>query len=159
MTFGKTLLVALAAGTLLVGCSSNDAPTTEADSVTVREAWVKAADDGMTSAFAEIQNTGEGQVRVVSAQSPSSPLVELHEIVSSADGSMVMKPKDGGFVVAGGDTKVLQAGGDHIMLMGVSAPLDPGSDTEFTLTFEDGSTSTFTAQVREFAGAQENYGG
>lgn len=159
MKLGKTLLVAFAAGTLLVGCSSNDQPTPEADSVVVREAWVKAVDEGMTSAFAEIQNTGEGQVRVVSAQSPSSPMVELHEIVSSADGSMVMQPKDGGFAVAGSDTKVLQAGGDHLMLMGVTSPLTPGSDTEFTLTFEDGSTSMFTAQVREFAGAQENYGG
>lgn len=159
MTFGKTLLVALAAGTLLVGCSSNETPTPEADSVTVREAWVKAVDNGMTSAFGEIQNTGDEQVRVVSAQSPSSPMLELHEVVSAADGAKAMQPKDGGFTVAANETKVLQAGSDHIMLMGVASPLPPGSDTEITLTFEDGSTSTFTAQVREFAGAQENYGG
>lgn len=54
---------------------------------------------------------------------------------------------------------MLQAGGDHIMLMDVTSPLTPGADTDITLTFEDGSSSTFTAQVREFAGAQENYGG
>lgn len=154
----KKLLVALASFALLAGCSS-ETPATEADSVTIREGWIKAVDSGMTSAFAEIQNTGTDQVRVVSATTAASPQMELHEIVASADGSMVMKPKEGGFAVAAEDTKILQAGGDHIMLMNVVSPMTPGSDADITLTFEDGSQSTFTAQVREFAGAQENYGG
>lgn len=154
----KKLLVALASFALLAGCSS-DIPATESDSVTIREAWIKSADTGMTSAFAEIQNTGDTQVRVVSAQSPASSMMELHEVVASADGTMVMKPKEGGFAVGAQETKVLQAGGDHIMLMDVTSPLTPGADTDITLTFEDGSSSTFIAQVREFAGAQENYGG
>ncbi|WP_037164195.1 copper chaperone PCu(A)C [Rhodococcoides fascians] len=154
----KKLLVALASFTLLAGCSS-ETPATESNSVTIREAWIKSVDTGMTSAFAEIQNTGDTQVRVVSAQSPASSMMELHEVVASADGTMVMKPKEGGFAVGAQETKVLQAGGDHIMLMDVTSPLTPGADTDITLTFEDGSSSTFTAQVREFAGAQENYGG
>lgn len=153
-TFG-TAVLALA---LLAGCSAEE-PRAEADSVTVREAWIKSADSGMTSAFAEIQNTGGDQVRVVAASSPAASMMELHEIVASSDGAMVMKPKEGGFAVGGDETKVLQAGGDHLMLMDVTAPLSPGTDTDITLTFEDGSSSTFTAQVREFAGAQENYGG
>jgi periplasmic copper chaperone A len=143
---------------LLAGCSA-ETPSTESDSVTVREAWIKSVDAGMTSAFAEIQNTGTEQIRIVSAQTSASPMMELHEIVSSADGSMVMKPKEGGFAVAAEETKVLQAGGDHLMLMDVTSPLTPGSDADIMLTFEDGSTTSFTAQVREFAGAQENYGG
>lgn len=156
--FRTTTVLALSISALVAGCSSEQ-PRTESDSVTVREAWIKAADTGMTSAFAEIQNAGENQVRVVAAATPSSSMMELHEIVSSPDGSMVMKPKEGGFAVAADETKVLQAGGDHLMLMDVTSPLTPGSDTDITLTFEDGSSSTFTAQVREFAGAQENYGG
>ncbi|SNS72016.1 copper chaperone PCu(A)C [Rhodococcoides kyotonense] len=158
MNLYRTLFAAVAVALLASGCATEE-PGTEADSVTVREAWIKAADSGMTSAFAEIQNTGDDQVRVVAASTDSSSMMELHEVVSSADGSMVMKPKEGGFAVAGSDTKVLQAGGDHLMLMDVTSPLTPGVDTDITLTFEDGSTSTFTAQVRDFAGAQENYGG
>nr|WP_296763600.1 copper chaperone PCu(A)C [Rhodococcus sp. (in: high G+C Gram-positive bacteria)] len=154
----KTFAALVFATLFLAGCSA-ETPKTEADSVTVREAWIKSVDTGMTSAFAEIQNTGTEQIRVVSAQTSASPMMELHEIVASADGSMVMKPKEGGFAVAGEETKVLQAGGDHLMLMDVSSPLTPGSDADITLTLEDGSTTSFTAQVREFAGAQENYGG
>lgn len=158
MKIVTAMLIALSSLALVAGCST-ETPSAEADSVTVREAWVKATDTGMTSAFAEIQNTGESQVRVVSAASPASSMMELHEVVSAADGSMVMKPKEGGFTVAAEQTKILQAGGDHFMLMDVMSPLTPGNDTDITLTFEDGSSSTFTAQVREFAGAEENYGG
>jgi periplasmic copper chaperone A len=158
MNMYRTAFVTLAGALLVAGCSSEE-PGTEADSVTVREAWIKAADTGMTSAFAEIQNTGDDQVRVVAASTDNSTMMELHEVVASADGSMVMKPKDGGFAVPADDTKVLQAGGDHLMLMDVTSPLTPGTDADITLTFEDGSSTTFTAQVRDFAGAQENYGG
>lgn len=154
----KILGTAILALAILAGCSTEE-PRTEADSVTVREAWIKSVDSGMTSAFAEIQNTGEEQIRVVAASTPASSMMELHEIVASSDGAMVMKPKEGGFAVGGDETKILQAGGDHLMLMDVTTPLSPGTDTDITLTFEDGSSSTFTAQVREFAGAQENYGG
>ena len=43
------------------------------------------------------------------------------------------------------------------MLLGILEPITPGSDVTFTLEFEDGSTKDFTAQVRDFAGAQEEY--
>ncbi|WP_415975690.1 copper chaperone PCu(A)C [Rhodococcus sp. 077-4] len=156
----STLTAAVSATALILsGCSSNEPATTapESDSLVVREQWVKAADSGMTAAFAELQNTGDSDVHVVGASSPSSSRMELHEMATGADGAMVMRPKDGGFVIPAGGTHVLAAGGDHLMLMDVTSPLTPGSDAEFTLEFEDASTTTFTAQVRDFSGAQENY--
>ncbi|CCQ17958.1 putative uncharacterized protein [Rhodococcus sp. AW25M09] len=159
----STLLAALSVtGLIFTGCSSNDSGSTEtaareSDSVVVREQWVKAADSGMTAAFAELQNTGDSEVHVVGASSPASNRMELHEIATGADGAMVMRPKEGGFVIPAGGTHVLAAGGDHLMLMDVTAPLTPGAEAEFTLEFEDASTTTFTAQVRDFSGAQENY--
>ncbi|WP_206492138.1 copper chaperone PCu(A)C [Rhodococcus sp. KRD162] len=148
-------------GLILTGCSNSDGSTEtaakESDSVVVREQWVKAADSGMTAAFAELQNTGDTDVHVVGASSPASSRMELHEMATGADGAMVMRPKEGGFVIPAGGTHVLAAGGDHLMLMDVTSPLTPGADAEFTLEFEDASTTTFTAQVRDFSGAQENY--
>jgi copper(I)-binding protein len=156
----STLLAALSVtGLILTGCSSNEpaAAAKESDSVVVREQWVKAADSGMTAAFAELQNTGDSDVHVVGASSPASSTMELHEMATGADGAMVMRPKEGGFVIPAGGTHVLAAGGDHLMLMDVTSPLTPGADAEFTLEFEDASSTTFTAQVRDFSGAQENY--
>lgn len=156
----STLVTALSVtGLMLTGCSSTQpaAAAKESDSVVVREQWVKAADSGMTAAFAELQNTGDADVHVVGASSPASSRTELHEMATGDDGAMVMRPKEGGFVVPAGGTHVLAAGGDHLMLMDVTSPLTPGADAEFTLKFEDASTATFTAQVRDFSGAQENY--
>ncbi len=150
---------AIVAAALLSGCSSSEpaAPTTQADSLAVQEQWVKAADSGMTAAFAELRNTGDSDVHVVGATSPATDYAELHEMATGADGAMVMRPKAGGFVIAPGETHLLAAGGDHLMLMDLTSPLTPGQDTDITLQFEDGSSTTFTAQVRDFAGAQENY--
>ena len=156
----STLLAALSVtGLILTGCSGNEptAAPKESDSVVVREQWVKAADSGMTAAFAEVQNTGDTDVHVVGASSPASTRMELHEMATGADGAMVMRPKEGGFVIPAGGTHVLAAGGDHLMLMDLTSPLTPGTDATFTLEFEDASTATFTAQVRDFSGAQENY--
>lgn len=79
----KSLVNVILAALVLAGCSA-DTPKSEADFVTVREAWIKSADSGMTSAFAEIQNTGSEQVRVVAAQSSASAMMALHEIVSAS---------------------------------------------------------------------------
>lgn len=140
-------------------CSTDNAESSgrQADSVVVHEQWVKAADSGMTAAFAEFRNSADTEVRVVAASSPAAGWSELHEIAPGDAGAAVMRPKAGGFVIPAGGTYTLAAGGDHLMLMDLLAPLTPGAETEITLEFEDRSTKTFTAQVRDFAGAQENY--
>lgn len=160
MKFRTAALAACLTSLALAGCSSTDQPETPAvqsDSVVVREQWVKSTDSGMTAAFAELQNTGDTDVRVVGASSPVSSFMELHEMASGADGSMVMRPKDGGFVIPAGGTHILSPGGDHLMLMDVTTPLTPGADAEVTVEFEDSSSVTFTGQVRDFSGAQEDY--
>ncbi|MFE7799358.1 copper chaperone PCu(A)C [Nocardia sp. NPDC057440] len=145
---------------LLVGCSSDDkdaAPTKAADSITVTDQWIKAADSGMSAAFGDLNNSGTTSVTVVSATSPASERVELHEVVAAADGTKKMQPKKGGFVIPARGSVALRPGGDHIMFMGLKAALRTGSETPVTLTFDDGTTTTFTARVRDFPGNQENY--
>jgi len=155
-----------AAATLMTaavaGCSPrNEAPSTDgqkqaAATVTVSHQWVKAADTGMTALFGTLHNSGGTDVTVVSASSPAAGSVELHEVVGQP-GSTTMRPKQGGFTVPASGSHVLAPGGDHIMLMDLKKPLQVADDVEVTLSFADGSTLPFTAQVREFAGASENY--
>lgn len=154
------LLVAAALG--LAGCASTDTGTTaatEADSVTITDAWVKAADSGMSAAFGELANTGDSDAVIVSITSDASSMMELHEVVDDGSGSMVMQQKDGGFVVPAGGSLTLEPGGFHFMLMDLTAPLVAGDEATFTVTFEDGSTMDFTAPVKDFTGADENYNG
>lgn len=155
-----TAAVSLLVGSL-VSCSNTDTATTEnrdqgSSVVTVADQWVKAAPSGMTAVFGTLKNSGAKEVTVVSASSPVAGEVELHEVVGQP-GSTTMRPKDDGFAIPGGGSHVLAPGGDHIMLMDLKGPLQAGAEVEVTLSFNDGSSLPFSAQVRDFEGATENY--
>lgn len=152
IAMSRAALVAAIALTL-AACSSG-ATTNDADSLTIADAWTKAADSGMTAAFGEITNTSGHDITVVSATSTASPMVELHEVVDS-----VMRPVDGGFVIPANSTFTLQPGGYHIMFMDVPSPIKPGDDVPVTLTLGDGSTLTFSTVAKDFTGANEDYDG
>ena len=158
-----TAAVALLA---LAGCGSSAASETaapatsataeaKADGLTVRDPWVKAADSGMTAAFATLVNNTGADVTVESATSPASP-IELHTMAMK-DGKMVMQPKQGGFVIKAGATHELAPGGDHLMLMQPAAAIKPGDELTFTLKLSGGASVEFKAVAKPFAGAQESY--
>jgi hypothetical protein len=155
------LLLALTgcAGTTAATPTESSAPAAEADSITVEDAWVKTAEEGMSAAFGTIENTGDADVVIVGASTSASPMIELHETVEDDSGAMVMRPKDGGFVIPAGDHLQLEPGGNHIMLMGLAQPIVAGDEVTFTLEFEDGSTLDFTAPAKDFEGANETYEG
>lgn len=163
-----TVALSVVALVALAGCSSDDsAPSgtgsatsgSAADSVSVDDPWVKAADSGMSAAFGDITNSGSEDVTVVSVTTPASTALELHETVENESGSMVMREKDGGFTVPAGGDLVLAPGGNHIMLMDLVEPVVAGDEVTFTLTFSDESTLDFTAPAKDYAGANESYEG
>src|SRR5699024_11675022 len=65
------------------GAEGSDArdgqPTADDAPVTVTDPWVKAAEDGMTSAFGIITNTTDTDLTLVSVTTPASNEVELHQ--------------------------------------------------------------------------------
>ncbi len=146
----------------LVGCASTEPVTetpsaTQADSVTVTDAWVKAAESGMTAAFGVIENTGETDVTVVAASTAAAMTAQLHETTDDGTGTMTMREKDGGLPIAAGEVLELAPGGNHIMLMDVTEPIVAGDEITIALEFADGSTVEFTAPAKDFTGANENY--
>ncbi|MBS2936775.1 copper chaperone PCu(A)C [Nocardioides sp. J2M5] len=168
-------LLSAAALTLVVsGCGSDDptttasdsssgsdtsaSETTEASSLSVTDPWVKSAEEGMTAAFGTLVNEGDSDITVVSATaSDITGMMELHETVQNDDGSMAMQPKEGGFVIPAGGEHELSPGGDHLMIMDLTRPVEPGETVTLTLTLDDGSTTDVEATVKEFTGADENY--
>ncbi|QOD42658.1 copper chaperone PCu(A)C [Clavibacter zhangzhiyongii] len=125
----------------------------------VDDAWVKSAESGMSAAFGTIVNDSAQDVTIVSADSPASPMMELHETVANDAGEMVMRPRDGGFTIPAGDSLELAPGANHLMLMGLTAPLAAGDEIDVTLTLSDGSTYDFSAPVKDYSGANETYEG
>lgn len=141
------------------GADADTTPSSAADTVTITDVWVKSADDGMSAAFGELENTGDVDATIVSAATDASPMVGLHETVENEAGEMVMREKDGGFTVPAGGSLTLEPGGNHIMLMDLTAPVKAGDEVTFTLTFSDDSTLEFTAPAKDYSGANENYEG
>ena len=160
------LALILAASALLVtGCAPAATPTaspapasaTASERVTIEDAWVKAADSGMSAAFGRIVNGSDDALTILSAESSAAASLELHETVENEAGETVMREIEGGFTIPAGGTLELAPGGDHLMLMGLTEPLTAGDDVTLTLTFDDATTWEFTAPVKDYAGANENY--
>ncbi|MGV8969872.1 MAG: copper chaperone PCu(A)C [Microbacteriaceae bacterium] len=159
-TTAATAALLIAVAGALTGCATDTAATAAAaDSLTITDAWVKTADSGMSAGFGILENTGTTDILIESASTPASGVVELHETVMGDDGAMVMQAKEGGFTIPAGARLELAPGGNHIMLMGLAAPIVVGDDVTFTLTLSDGSVFTFTAPAKDFTGANENYVG
>ncbi|MFD0902150.1 copper chaperone PCu(A)C [Actinomadura sediminis] len=124
--------------------------------LTITDPWVKTVDEGMTAAFGTITNPSGADMTIVSAATPASSEVELHEVVG-AGAETKMRAKQGGLVVPAGGELELKPGGYHIMLMGVTEPIEPGQKVAFTLTLADKSTVEFSALAKEFNGGNESY--
>lgn len=155
-----TLLgVGLIAGVGACGGTESPAapdPTVAAVPLTVKDPWVKTAASGMSAAFGVLVNTSGTDLVIVSATSSASPKMELHE-VATVEGKMVMRPKDGGFIIPANGSHELKPGGDHLMLLDVATAVKPGDQVSFTLTLADGRTTSFTAVGKDFAGGNETY--
>ncbi|MFK4760050.1 copper chaperone PCu(A)C [Microbacterium sp. ZW T5_45] len=156
--------IAAVAMLALTGCSTATTPSSPdaapaGDTVTITDAWVKATDESMSAAFGTLDNSGAGDVTIVSATTDAAGMVELHETVENESGEMVMREIEGGFSIPAGGDLLLEPGANHIMLMDLAGPLAAGDEVDVTLTFSDDSTYTFTAPVKDYSGANENYEG
>ncbi|MFI6865612.1 copper chaperone PCu(A)C [Nocardia sp. NPDC050406] len=156
--FGAVAAVStLALLPLACSSSSDSGAAKSADEVTVADQWIKAADTGVSAAFGVLENTGDQPVTLVAASSPASAKVEIHEVVADASGDKTMREKQGGLTIPAHGSTTLKPGGEHLMFIDLKEPLRTGAETPITLTFADGSSTTITAQVRDFVGGKENY--
>lgn len=138
-----------------------DASSEAADEapLTMTDPWTKATDGEMTGSFGVLENTSDQDVRVVSVTSSLTDRVELHEMVPDEDGQMLMQQAPDGFTVPAGETLELAPGGNHVMLMGLTEPVQPGDEVTYTLETEDGDVVEITSVARPFTGANESYHG
>ncbi|WP_345742691.1 copper chaperone PCu(A)C [Brachybacterium paraconglomeratum] len=96
------------------GGAASDGGGTSAEGLTLVDPWVKAAEEGMTSAFGTLTNATGRALQLISASTPSAGMVELHETMGDGSGGMSMQKKEGGFPIPDGGELVLEPGGDHL---------------------------------------------
>ena len=116
------------------------------DTITFSDMQLRATMAGMPSsaAYLKITNNGVSDDRLIAAKSAIAKRVEIHSMELD-QGVMRMRAVDGGLVIAAGDSVTLAPGGLHIMLMGLTTDLAPGTQHEIILVFERAGDINFTA--------------
>lgn len=99
------------------------------------------------AAFMVIANSGAEDDRVIAASAPVAERVELHTHVEDANGVMRMMEVEDGFPVPAHGSHVLARGGDHVMFLGLTAPMEQGATFPLTLTFEKAGDVTVDVVV------------
>lgn len=153
--------VAPATGAAPASDSSSAASTADgqAAGLTITDPWTKATEEGMTGSFGMLENSSDQDLHIVGVRSELGETVGLHEMVSDEDGQMVMQQSPDGFTVPAGGSFELAPGGAHVMLMGLTEPIEPGEEVAYELELEDGSTMEVVSVARPFGGANESYHG
>lgn len=137
------------------GAPTPDGKTFKGDGLEITKTWVKAIPDvtkgKMTGIFGTIKNTSDKEIVIVSGSQDQSARTELHE-TAMVNGSMQMRPVQGGYTIPAGGTFELKPGGNHVMIMDMTKPLPAGSTAKVTLTTKDGKTLAFDALAWAFPG-------
>ncbi|UYN96213.1 MAG: copper chaperone PCu(A)C [Enhydrobacter sp.] len=103
----------------------------------IAQPWTRATPSTARTAggFLAITNKGASADRLMSAASPVSLKVEVHEM--KMEGSVMrMREIDKGLEIPPGATVVLKPGGYHLMFMELKAPIAQGARVPVALVFE-----------------------
>ena len=158
----------LASALLLSGCAQDPAgdaadqdgqAQAQADALAVTDSWAKAAQSGMSAAFANLENTSDQRVELESVTDKNhGATMEIHEMYGEGT-AMVMQQIEGPLAIEAGSQVALAPGGNHIMYMDLDTPLVPAEVSTLTLNFSDGSSKDVEFAIRNYDGANESYHG
>lgn len=167
--FVTRLAPVVAFAVLVAACSGGGS-----DGINVSDPWARTSPmvDGAGAAYMVIGNTGSEADALTGGSSPVAKAVEVHETVAMPEPSEMaggsggvespMASDDGmgsGSTMLGmqrverleipaGGSVELKPGSYHIMLIGLTQPLEAGQEIEITLTFEKAGDVKVTAEVR-----------
>lgn len=115
----------------------------------VEKPYLRSSLPGSTSAaaFFVLRNETGNDDRLIAVRSALSGRVELHTHTEDANGVMRMGAIEGGVALADDESHSFARGGDHLMFMGLDAPLEQGQLVPVTLVFEAAGEVEITVPV------------
>ena len=121
--------------------------TLYAQTVEVKDAWVRASVPGQMATGAFMKLKSKDGAQLVSVSTPVAGIAEVHEMKMEGD---VMKMRAVSVLdLPAGKTVELKPGGYHVMLMDLKTTLKQDSTVPMTLVFKDakGVQSTLALKV------------
>ncbi len=133
--------------------------TAFAADVTVTEPYARAVAPGQPNSaiFMRLSNQGDSALQLVSASTPAAKVVELHTHTND-QGVMKMRRIDAIDLPAATEVE-LRPGGLHVMLIGLTQPLNKGDEIDLTLTYSDGDQDSVKVPVKEVMPMGQQMGG
>lgn len=137
---------------------SASALAAHAQSVEVKDAWVRGTVPAQKATGAFMEITGKTAARLVGAESTAAATVEIHNMAMQ-NGVMKMFPVEAIDIPAGKTVK-LASGGYHVMLMGLKQQMNPGERVPLKLTFEladkKRESVELSVEVRDITGERKS---
>ena len=119
----------------LAACSPGEkAAPAAASAVQISDALCRPTPPGRQTTGCYLTLTAGADDRLMSITSPLAGRVQVHESRMESN-MMMMHEVEGGLPLPAGQAVELKPGGDHIMLLGVTEPLEAGDVVPLTLTF------------------------
>lgn len=107
--------------------------------------WARLLPPGVTTTAGYMVLSSSVQDRLISASSPAASMVEIHQS-EMKDGMMSMHEVDA-IDLNAGEKLHMSPGGYHLMIMGLSKPLNAGSVLPIELQFEKAGSVTVELSV------------
>lgn len=148
------LLAALLGGAA-VAC---DDPKYPLGGLRFEEGWVRAVGPAARTAavYARVENHSDHEVVLTGVTTPAATRAQFHRS-EFVDGVMRMRGVSEGISVPAHGAFAWQPGGDHIMLMGLTAPLAEGNSVSLRFTLADGQLWDVSARVGQSCGNVDNH--
>lgn len=119
-----------------------------ADGIQIKDPYARAASPSAKAGavFMMLSNESGQDDRLIAARTDAAKRVELHTHQETGDGVMKMTEIEA-IELPAGATHHLMRGADHVMLMGLTGPLEQGAEIEVTLVFEKAGEMTLTVPI------------
>jgi len=142
----RTVLASLLAAALAVVSAA--APAQATATLVVQNPWIRRPPPGLdtVAAYFTLKNVSKRAVFVVGVKSPLATSAMIHE-TSMVEGQSRMRMRER-VTVPGGSEVAFAPEGLHVMLSGVSRPLEVGDKVPLTLELEHGGSLDLVATVR-----------
>jgi len=145
--------VAFAPALALAACNppaDKPAPAAEATAavVTAADAWCRPSPNGAKAGGCYVTLTAATDDRLTGGSTPRAGEIQVHEM-KTENGMMKMAQLTEGLPLPAGQTVGLAPGGNHLMLIGLTAPLVAGETVPLTLKFASAPSVTVQAAVRQ----------
>lgn len=154
------LSLALALSIAALGAADVDAAlASDGKNISVKGAFARATigKGRVGAAYLMIHNSTDMPDRLIGAATEVAKRAELHTHLHE-NGVMKMRPVEGVDVPAQG-MAILKPGGDHVMLMGLSAPLKEGSHFSLVLIFEKAGEISVMVSVGPVGASKAGHAG